>query len=327
MVLCEGVYNSGNAELTWYDTAKNEAENGVFLKINGGQLGDILHSALKINDELWLIANNSGKIIITDAKTGKTKQRITGLSSPRFAALANGKVYVTNLSFDTTATRLTSSQITVINPTTRQTIKTIPTTWCEQIVQTPDGNLWTGAIRFDKKNQNTHIYSINTTTDAITDSISVGRNPYYMVCDKNGKLWVACKDYNIAQTGQTPKLYQIDPQTKQILQTIDLPNISPFGSTGAQFLTLDAAKENLFYEYQKQIFRKNCTDNTTVSIVNGSSLQFPYGLGINPKNGDIWLADANTQFNTRGNTSVYTQNGVFIRKITTDIGPNGFLFY
>jgi DNA-binding beta-propeller fold protein YncE len=318
MLLCEGVFNSGNAEMTWYDADKNEAENSIFLKVNGAPLGDVLQSALKLDTELWLVVNNSSKILVLDAKTGEQMQKITGLPSPRYAAFANNKVYVTNLNYDTTAARLRSSEITVINKGLRAVARRIAAPWCEAIVHTFDDALWTGAIRFDKKNLNTHIYKIDVNRDEIVDSIAVGRNPYFMTCDKNGKLWVACQDYNYIQT---PKLYQIDPITRQIEQTIDFT-----GATGAEFLCLDAAKENIFYVYKKDIYRKNCSDNTTIKLITGS-FERPYGLGVNPKNGNIWVADAKDNFSTRGDAYIYGSDGVFIKKITTDIGVNGFVFY
>jgi DNA-binding beta-propeller fold protein YncE len=318
MLLCEGVFNSGNAEITWYDDTKKEAENGIFLKQNGAPLGDVLQSGVVLDTELWLVVNNSSKILVLDKSTSKQKQKITGLPSPRYAALANLKMYVTNLNYDTTANRLRCTEITVIGKDSRQVLKRIAAPWCEQIVTTPNTDIWTGAIRFDTKNQNTHIYKIDLNRDALTDSIAVGRNPYFMACDKNSKLWVGCQDYNYIHT---PKLLRINPNTRQIEQTIDFA-----GRTGAEFLCLDAQKANLFYVYKKDVFRINCNDNTTTKIITGA-FERPYGLGINPKNSEIWVADAKTDFSSRGNAYIYDSNGVFIKKITTDVGVNGFVFY
>jgi DNA-binding beta-propeller fold protein YncE len=314
MILCEGAFNNGNAELTWEG---NVSETAAYGKINQEALGDVLQSGLKIGNELWLTVNNSNKILVLNATTGRKTNRITGIPQPRFAVLANQKLYVTSMNFDTTASRLRITKISILNPQTKQILRSIPAPSCEQIVQTPDRSLWTGAIRFDKKNLPTHIYKIDSQTDTFTDSIAVGRNPYFMVCDRNGKLWVACGDYNVIQK---PKLLQINPITKQIEQTIDFTD-----TLGAKFLTLDPTKENLYYIYKKDVFCKNVNTNITTKVLT-TNAQFPYGLGINPLNGDIYVADAKG-FATQGEVSIYKSNGIFIKKIKTDTGPNGFVFY
>ena len=62
----EGNFQYGNASLSIYNKETNEINNGVYESLNQANLGDVLHSMYQVDHEIYLIINNSGKIIIIE---------------------------------------------------------------------------------------------------------------------------------------------------------------------------------------------------------------------------------------------------------------------
>ena len=65
----EGGFQSGNASISIYNKDENTVNNNLYQSINQSNIGDILQSITHINHELFLIVNNSQKIIIIDDRT------------------------------------------------------------------------------------------------------------------------------------------------------------------------------------------------------------------------------------------------------------------
>ena len=63
--------------------------------------------------------------------------------------------------------------------------------------------------------------------------------------------------------------------------------------------------------------------NNTMS---SSSGQIFYGLGVNPDNGNIWVADA-VDYQQKGVFFHYTPDGTLIEQVTAGVIPNGVIFY
>lgn len=100
LILNEGNFNAGNATLTIYDPEINQATDGVFLSANGVSLGDVGQSLRIINGDLYIVMNNSQKIVVADPKSFAQKAVITlpeGASPREIVAVSEQKAFVTDL--------------------------------------------------------------------------------------------------------------------------------------------------------------------------------------------------------------------------------------
>ena len=99
-VVNEGTFSLGNASL-YYINLENETlntEEDLFKSNNNRPLGDIFQSMTMINNNAWLVVNNSGKIEVINPETSKSVATIKNLRSPRYALeVLPGKVYVTDI--------------------------------------------------------------------------------------------------------------------------------------------------------------------------------------------------------------------------------------
>ena len=80
----EGMFQYGNATLSYYDPETKSVENEVFYRANAMKLGDVAQS-MTIRDGVgWIVVNNSHVIFAIDINTFKEVGRITNLASPRY---------------------------------------------------------------------------------------------------------------------------------------------------------------------------------------------------------------------------------------------------
>jgi len=301
----EGNFQFGNAKLSIYDPESNTVQEDVFQTTNKRPLGDVFQSMNIFNGKGYLVVNNSSKIEVINPRTFVVQATITGLSSPRyFLAISNSKAYVT----DYAANKINILDLS--NNTLSGSI-TCPG-WTEQL-------LLTYGKAFVSTQTNNKIYVINTLTDVLTDSITIGYSSNAIKEDKNGKLWVLC---NGSKTkGIAASLHKINPITNAVEQTFQFPSLNDYPWR----LAMNGANDTLYY-LNKNVYRMSIEDKTlpTTAFIS-TQQQIFYGLGIDPREGTIYLADA-VDYVQRGIVYRYQPNGKPIGSFLAGIIPSGFYF-
>lgn len=304
VVGCEGNFGWGNASMSVYNTETKVNANQVFNTQNNLPLGDVFQSATLFNGDLFIVVNNSNKIEIIDTTNFMSKGTITGLTSPRyFMGISQSKAYVSDLY---------ANAVTVVNPTTFQIIGTIPVSdWTEQMI------LLNQTAYVTQKGTN-QVLLIDVVTDAIVDSITVGREPNSLVLDAFDNLWVLCSG---GVNEVTPSLVQINTTTNTVMKNLlfNSPSESPNN------LQIDTSKTQLLYLndnlYKQSITATAIDDNP---ILNAGNTVF-YGLGVNPYNNEIYLSDA-IDYVQAGKVYRYSPTMSLIDDFTTGIIPQDFTF-
>jgi len=323
----EGNFMYGNASLSYYNPKTKKIINDVFYNTNALPLGDVAQS-MTIHDSLgYVVVNNSGKIYIININTFKYVGKITGLVSPRYIYFVNAqKAYISDLY---------SKTISVYDPTIQQVTHTININNgngnfsqhnSEMFVQT--GNkVYVNSWSYDNK-----ILVINTISDEITDSISVGKQPNSIIIDKNNVLWVLSDGgFNGSSYGQEKaSLTKINTQNNSIIETFifDDINVSP------SHLCINSTNDTIYFIYNswsgttanKGIYRMNINDSQLpqqafISIIS----QNIYGLGIDKQNSDIYFSDA-INYSQNGAVYHYNYKGEAIDTFKVGINPSGFWF-
>ena len=177
-ITCEGNFTWDNASLSYYDPATRQLENEVFIRANGMKLGDVAQSMSLHDGRAYVVVNNSGAVYEIDPATFRLKGIIEGVVSPRYLLFPNDTtLYVTDL-YD--------PRITVVDSRTnriRGHIQTNGHKSTEQMVQWGD-EVFVNCWSYDNK-----LLVIDTRTERLVDSISVGRQPSSLVIDRSGRLW------------------------------------------------------------------------------------------------------------------------------------------
>ena len=181
-IVNEGMFQYGNATLSYYDPETKTVENEVFYRANAFKLGDVAQSMVLHNGVGWVVANNSHVVFAIDPDTFREVGRITNLTSPRYIHfVSDEKAYVT---------QIWDNRIFIVNPKRYQITghiecpdMTAESGSTEQMVQYGKYvfvNCWSYQNR---------ILKIDTETDRVVGQLTVGIQPTSLVMDRNNKLW------------------------------------------------------------------------------------------------------------------------------------------
>lgn len=297
VITCEGNYGSANASLSHWNENTGTVVEDVYKAANGHSCGDVLQSISKKGNNYYLVVNNSGKVLVCDA-TFKEQKEITGLQSPRyFLGVSPAKAYVTDLY---------ANAISVVDLNSNAiSAKIACSGWTENMVMIYNTVFVTNVT-------SNYLYVINAAEDRIIDSVHVGKNAAGIVIDKEAAIWVLLRG---EASSDHSKLLRIDALTRKIVKTCDI--------VGSAFdLQIDAAAENLYF-INAGIQKLNIAEQSPVTVVSGSGVY--YGLGINPANGNLYLADAK-DYTQQSLITVYKADGTAITSFRAGINANGFYF-
>ena len=329
-ILCEGNFNSGNSTLSYYNPETRKVENGVFQRANDRRLGDTGQSIQLHGGVAYVAMENSGIIWGIDTATFRVRGQLTTgqtehMMNPRYIHfLGDDKAYVTDLY---------SPYITIFNPCTFQYIGSISTQQetsfgynsTEQMVQWGD-RVFTNCWSYSNK-----ILVIDTQRDEVCDSIVLSSwQPKSMVLDAHGKLWVIT-DGGYTTEGDSygdniPHLYRIDAATL----TVELDQKLDTDEANVALATNPAG--TVLYVINNDVYRMDVTASHLpvrpfIEAPRGTNgrRHFLYGIGVNPHNGEIYVADA-VDYSQSGVVYRYSDDGTLLDKFRVGITPNGFAF-
>lgn len=317
IVINEGGYGHGNADLSLYNPKTKAITNNIFsLENNGAHLGDIAQYLYLLNDTAYIVMNNSQRVVIADAKNNFKYIDTIYLagSSPRFFLPVGGsKAYITELY---------ANKIWVVDFRKRTLLKTIPVTgWTEHLIS------WGGKVYVEEATTPTFgttpvpahaILMIDPVTDQIVNSIPLQSDPGSMTLTAQNKLFVLCQQDTPSYSAS---LYRIDMATFAVEKQINFnssrtPDLLRYSSYSNQILFSDIGG----------IFLMQPTDTvipTTPYII--SQGWNVYGLNANPSNGDIYISDA-VDYQQASHIWRYSHSGGLLDHFNAGIISNDFVF-
>ena len=162
----EGNYGTSNGSVSMID------DKGQITTIDN--IGDVVQSVEVYKNKLFVIVNNSHKIMIYNiTENGVDLPGIeisTENSSPREMVIVNDKVYFTNWN---------SKDVKILNLTTYAIESSIPIEGLPEDIITDGINLWVSVphLELNDPSDGTKVVKINLETEQIVDIYEVGRGP------------------------------------------------------------------------------------------------------------------------------------------------------
>ena len=179
----EGNFGTGNGSISFVDEY-GAVENDVFASINSFALGDVVQSMNIINDNAYILVNGSSKIEVASVDSMYSVATIDAVS-PRYIAKVNdNKAYVTDWGIN---------GVQVIDLLTNTISSTIACGTGPEGITVANGFAYVcnvGGWGLDNT-----VSVINTTTDAVETTLTVGDKPNSVVVDANGAVWVLTGGY------------------------------------------------------------------------------------------------------------------------------------
>lgn len=309
----EGNFQYGNATLSYYDPTTKRVENEIFYRANAMKLGDVAQSMIIHNGIGWVVVNNSHVVFAIDPTTFKEVGRITGLTSPRYIHfVSDDKAYIT---------QIWDNRIFIVNPKRYEVTGYIEVPdmtseqgSTEQMVQLGKYlyvNCWSYQNRLLK---------IDTETDSIVSELEVGIQPTSLALDCNGKLWtVTDGGYEGSPYGyEAPSLYRIDPETFSIEQTFS------FRKGDAPSEVQINGRGDTLYWINDDIWSMSVdADRVPVRPFLDSRGTIYYGLTVDPKSDEVYIADA-VDYTQQGKIYRYSTSGELLDEFYVGIIPGAF---
>lgn len=300
LVLNEGNFMWGNAGIDLYSIDSGTLQSDVYSKVNGKPLGDVLQSGSIINGDVWLVVNNSGKIVVLDSHTLKEKYSIAGLGSPRYAVRVGDKIWLSDLY---------SGKIQIRNADGTQLIKSVHTGgWSEQIVAAGN-DIWVACY-------DGWMRKFDASAMSLSDSNYVGKGLRWIGIDKNNHIW-ALASFN--DSGYS-RLQQWTADGKK-LKNFSMP-LSGYASS----LCINSRKDSLFY-IAGGVYKMGIADEKlpVQPIFSKPGANF-YHIAQHPRRNLLFLCDA-ADYVSKGKVYMLGSGGNEVHSFTAGIIPSGFVFY
>ena len=300
----EGKFQTPNAEVTFITKDLSLMQNDIYkAKNNNENLGDVLQTMVFNGDKAYLLLNNSNKITVVDRVTFKKSGEITAqLNNPRYMAIANGNLYVSNDQYGG------GKFVNVYKLSDNSFVKKIDfasTSTVERVVEA-GGTIF---VQNASSGFGNTITKINTTNNAIDGTpIAMPNGDINKTITYNNNVYV------IAQGTTDSYIHQINP-AGAVVKTTTLTGIS-----NGTNLQIDGGR--FYFTSTNKVYSMdmNATavpTNPIITAVDGGPYFTLYGFSV--IDGRIFTSDVKG-FTQPSEISVYTTAGTLISKFTAGIG-------
>jgi YVTN family beta-propeller protein len=319
-ILSEGLFNMNNSSLAMYDPQTGKLEKDIFLAKNKRGLGDTANDMAIYGSKLYVVVNVSSQIEVIDAASGLSLRRIPVFDDkmiarqPRYIAFHSNKAYVS--CFDGTVLR--------IDTTTLAIDATVKAGRNPDGIAISNGKIYvsnSGGLSFPDYDNTVSVIDIETFTEI--KKITVAVNPSQIHADSQGNVFVVSRG-NYGAEGYF--FQRISAHTDQLEETYEGLKVLNF--------TLHNDTAWLYHhdfnggEPAVQVF--DCKTGKIVEqqfITDGTRLQTPYGINVNPYNGDVYLTDARS-YVMWGHALCFDKQGKLKYRLNeVGMNPNKMVFY
>lgn len=298
----EGQFQNANASLSFYDAVNDTIFTKAYETINNQPIGDILQSIAFDDNNIYLVVNNSGKIIVADKNTLNFKGEITDLPSPRYMEYSGNEDlwYVSNLFNDS---------LFVVN-TSNYTIesKEYMTTSVEAM-KVVGNKLYLSSL-------STNRLFIKDLNSGVVDSLNVGFGGNSLAFDNNNNLWLLCNgDF---YTPGSAALYKLNTNNFDVNMHVLEPEIE-ISAGYPTTLTYNSIENTLYFINNGiQAISLDAANNEPEIFIEATTQSF-YGIDVIGES--IFVTDA-VDFTQNGLIYEYNTAGELLKTFTAGVNPN-----
>ncbi|MBR4135408.1 MAG: hypothetical protein IKU03_03240 [Bacteroidales bacterium] len=309
-ILNEGVFQMNNSTLSYYNFDTGEISQDLFLQQNGRGLGDTGNDLQRYGSKLYCVVNNSNTLeVLRSDGTSIKAIALTG-KEPRYIAFYHNKAYVSCfdgdvVKIDTATLEIDGSVHSGPNP---------------EGICACNGKLYvSNSGGLNNPNYGHTVSVIDPNTFSVTKEIEVGINPGILQSYRDHYVYLVTRgDY-----GDVPyNFLKIDAQTDEVVKTYDMAVLNfTINDHYAYIYHYD------FYTYDSWIKVMDLNTDEIVSenfITDGTQIETPYGICVNPLNGDVFISDA-LSFSVSGKIYWFDKGGKLKKSFTTGINPGHLL--
>lgn len=320
-VLSEGLFNLNNSTLARYTFKDSKTVPDYFRSINRRGLGDTANDMAIYGSKMYIVVNVSSQIEVLDIQTGVSIKQIPLLSEngssrqPRYITFEQGKAYV--CSFDGTIARIDTTSL-AIEAYARAGRN--PDGICVQNQKLYVSN--SGGLDWEGIGVDNTVSVIDIASFTEIKKIEVGPNPGKIQADENGNVYVVTRGKELEKGDY--HFVQIDSRTNSVTRTFDQKVLNFTINDNLAYLY------NFDYKTQSswvKVFNlKTGQTERETFITDGTIIQTPYSINVNPYNGNIYITDA-YDYKVKGDVFCFNPQGELQFRINNvGVNPNTVVF-
>lgn len=330
-LLNEGNMGSNNATLDYFDYGTGTYHKNIYADRNPGivkELGDFGNDLQIYGNKLYAVINCSHFVEVMNVTTAKHLAQIS-IPNCRFITFKDKYAYVSSFAgpvqIDPNA-RL--GYVAKIDTTSMKVIDECTVGYQpEQMVIVGDKLYVANSGGYRAPDYDRTVSVINLDSFEVVKTIDVAINLHGMVADRNGYIYVSSAGNHKDRESKT---FLIDSRTDEVIKELPLLPNSQMDLYEEMLYVLGSGYNDNTKEHHASYVIWN-TDEQKIEgrcfIKDGTEkdLVVPYGLAINPENGDILLTDAK-DYVTPGVLHCYSHDGMKKWSVTTGDIPAHFAF-
>lgn len=328
-ILNEGNMGMNLASLDFFNSSTGKYSHNIYNQINPTatkELGDVGNDIQIYGSKLYAVINMSDKVEIMNAYTAKRIGQIT-IRNCRYVTFYKDKAYVSSYAAALGDSQAGEGFVAEIDTATLEITRTVTVGRQPEEMAVVGSQLYvanSGGYSPPDYERTVSVIDLSTFTE--TKRIDVAINLHRLKADRYGDLYVTSRgDYY----GIPSKLFIISTQTDKVKDSLDIAagNIWMHGDSAYIYSTEWSYITNSNVVTYAIV---NVKDETTVSrnfITDGTekNIRIPYGLAVDPSNGDIYLTDAK-DYVMPGTLYCFNREGKKKWSVTTGDIPAHFVF-
>ena len=320
LVLSEGLFNMNNSTLALVDLQTGNIDYDHFRSTNGRGLGDTGNDMQLYGSKIYITVNISSQLEVIDAHTHQSIKRIALFNDdnvarqPRYVTFHHNKAYVS--CFDGWVARIDTTTLEIDG-------------WA-QCGNNPDhlavcnNKLYvSNSGGLDNPFYDNSVSVIDLESFNELRRIQVGVNPGPIATDSEGDVYVITRgDYD----DEDYTLHKIDSEIDTVVETFT--QLHPLKMIVHNDLAYMYSYNYKSGEQWIKVF--DCLTDKVINenfITDGTTIQTPFSLTINPANGDLYITEA-YNYVLWGDVLCFNRNGQ-LRFRLNEIGlnPNAVIIF
>lgn len=312
-ILNEGLFQMNNSTLSFYSFTTGKLAEDVFLDVNQRGLGDVGNDLQQYGSKLYIVVNNSNIVEVVDINTVQSLKSISlGGKQPRYITFLDSKAYVS--CFDGDVVRIDTASL--------QVEATVHTGLNPDGICVCNGKIYvsnSGGLNYP--NYGNTVSVIDPVSFTVTKDITVGINPTRIKAWGDHYVYVVSNgDYNTVSFN----FQKIDAQSDELVKTYDMEVVNfDIYQNLAYIYTYDYSSMTSAWIKVLNLETDEVIKDQFIS--DGTQLKTPYGIKVNPMNGDVYITDAGT-FTTNGDVYCFDNQGRKRFSFEAGLNPQAMAF-
>ncbi len=295
-VLNEGLLNYNNATLDYMDFTTGQYTINIYSNANPDQpkeLGDVGNDLGIYGSRLYAVINTSNKVEIMDKRTLRRLGQVD-IPNCRFIKFHKGYAYVTSyagpVSFDPDLLQL--GYVAKVDTATMQVVDRCLVGYQPDELEIVDDKIYvvnSGGYMVNNYENTMSVIDLNTFKEI--ERVSIAINLQSVRADKRGMLWIVSRgDY----VNTPSNIYVYDLRKERLVKPMDVPASAVWMDGDLLYVTSNQwSNVTMSNEVSYAIINTATLEVVSHKIVtDGTEIENPYGIAVNPITKDIYIADA-----------------------------------